>query len=86
MLAKELLWSHANLATHATSRKTLLRKSAFMSEREERLFRSQTRRNVNHIFLRDEANQHILEPDGELSDLEIEDDEDLDQVEDDLRT
>ncbi|KAK2717523.1 hypothetical protein QYM36_006342 [Artemia franciscana] len=54
-----------------------------MSKREERLFRSQTTRNANHIFSRDEAVQYILEPDGELSDLEIEDEEDLDHEEDD---
>ncbi|KAK2708789.1 hypothetical protein QYM36_014414 [Artemia franciscana] len=54
-----------------------------MSKREERLFRSQTTRNANHIFSRDEAVQYTLEPDGELSDLEIEDEEDLDHEEDD---
>ncbi|KAK2728002.1 hypothetical protein QYM36_008468 [Artemia franciscana] len=52
-------------------------------EREERLFRRQTTQNANHIFSRDEAVQYILEPDEELSDLKIEDDEDLDHEEDD---
>ncbi|KAK2721483.1 hypothetical protein QYM36_003689 [Artemia franciscana] len=41
-----------------------------MKERDERLFRSQATRNANQIFSRDETVQHILEPDGELSDLE----------------
>ncbi|XP_065582898.1 piggyBac transposable element-derived protein 3-like [Artemia franciscana] len=58
-------------------------RGAIMSKREERLFRSQTTRNANHIFSRDEAVQYTLEPDGELSDLEIEDEEDLDYEEDD---
>ncbi|KAK2709188.1 hypothetical protein QYM36_012999 [Artemia franciscana] len=56
---------------------------AVMSEREERLFRSQTTRNANNIFLQDEAVQYILDPDGELSDLEIKDDDDHGHEEDD---
>ncbi|KAK2710095.1 hypothetical protein QYM36_013688 [Artemia franciscana] len=71
------------LARIVTSQLPGTMSSAVMSEREERLFRSQTTRNANNIFLQDEAVQYILDPDGELSGLEIKDDEDLGHEEDD---